>query len=103
MRRAALLGVAEGLADLSASSLNFVAGWLSDRTSKRKIFALAGYGFSMFAKTILLTSSSIMGLNNFFASSSAWARVSEGRRAMPGLQRWLTKMLEATRLACIRH
>ena len=37
---AALLGFVEGLADLSASSLNYYAGWLSDRTGKRKIFAL---------------------------------------------------------------
>jgi MFS family permease len=46
---AALLGVVEGLADLSASSLNYFAGWLSDRTGKRKVFALAGYGFSTLA------------------------------------------------------
>jgi MFS family permease len=61
----ALLGVVEGLADLSASSLNFIAGWLSDRTGKRKVFALAGYGFSTLAKIILLVSSSIVGLSIF--------------------------------------
>ncbi len=32
---AALLGLIEGLADFSASSLNYLAGWLSDRTGKR--------------------------------------------------------------------
>ena len=62
---AALLGMVEGLADLSASSLNYFAGWLSDRTGKRKAFALAGYGFSTLAKVILLISSSIMGLTVF--------------------------------------
>lgn len=62
---AALLGMVEGLADLSASSLNYYAGWLSDRTGKRKAFALAGYGFSTLAKTILLMSSSIAGLTLF--------------------------------------
>lgn len=62
---AALLGVVEGLADLSASSLNYFAGWLSDRTGKRKVFALAGYGFSTLAKGILLVSSSITGLTVF--------------------------------------
>lgn len=62
---AALLGLVEGLADLSASSLNYYAGWLSDRTGKRKIFALAGYGFSTLAKIILLVSSSITGLTVF--------------------------------------
>lgn len=62
---AALLGLIEGLADLSASSLNFVAGWLSDRSGKRKAFALAGYGFSTLAKVILLLSSSVAGLSVF--------------------------------------
>jgi MFS family permease len=62
---AALLGLVEGLADLSASSLNYFAGWLSDRTGKRKVFALAGYGFSTLAKLILLVSSSVTGLTIF--------------------------------------
>ena len=61
----ALLGVIEGMADLSASSLNYLSGWLSDRTGKRKIFALAGYGFSALAKVILLISSTIIGLSVF--------------------------------------
>lgn len=62
---AVLLGMIEGLADLSASSLNYFAGWLSDRTGKRKVFALAGYGFSTLAKIILLTTSSVAGLSVF--------------------------------------
>lgn len=62
---AALLGMIEGFADLSASSLNYFAGWLSDRTGKRKIFALSGYAFSTLAKIILLISSSVMGLSIF--------------------------------------
>ena len=62
---AALLGLVEGLADLSTSSLNYVAGWLSDRSGKRKVFVLAGYGFSTLAKVILLLSSSIAGLTLF--------------------------------------
>ena len=62
---AALLGLIEGLADLSASSLNYYAGWLSDRSGKRKIFALAGYGFSTLAKVILLVSNSVTGLSLF--------------------------------------
>lgn len=62
---AALLGLIEGLADLSASSLNYLAGWLSDRGGKRKVFALAGYGFSTLAKTILLVSTSLVGLGLF--------------------------------------
>jgi len=62
---AALLGLIEGIADLSASSLNYLSGWLSDRTGKRKVFALAGYGFSTLAKIILVLTSSITGLGIF--------------------------------------
>ncbi|MDO8773199.1 MAG: MFS transporter [Burkholderiaceae bacterium] len=62
---AVLLGMIEGLANLSASSLNYFAGWLSDRTGKRKVFALAGYGFSTLAKIILLITSSVAGLSVF--------------------------------------
>ena len=62
---AALLGLVEGMADLSASSLNYYAGWLSDRSGKRKVFALAGYGFSTLAKVILLVSNSVTGLTVF--------------------------------------
>jgi MFS family permease len=58
---ASLLGLIEGLADFSASSLNYLAGWLSDRGGRRKIFAIAGYGFSTVAKTILLVSTSLVG------------------------------------------
>ncbi len=62
---AALLGLVEGFADLSASSLNSLSGWLADRTGKRKVFALAGYGFSTLAKIILLITSSVIGLTVF--------------------------------------
>ena len=61
----ALLGLIEGLADFSASSLNYLAGWLSDRSGRRKWFATAGYAFSTLAKLILLVSSSIVGLSIF--------------------------------------
>ncbi|MDE2402623.1 MAG: MFS transporter [Burkholderiales bacterium] len=60
-----LLGLIEGLADLSASSLNYLAGWLSDRSGQRKVFTIAGYAFSTLAKIILLASSSIVGLSLF--------------------------------------
>jgi len=62
---AALLGTIEGMADLAASSLNYLAGWLSDRSGKRKAYTLAGYGFSTLAKVILLVSSSVIGLSAF--------------------------------------
>ena len=61
----ALLGLIEGLADFSASGLNYVSGWLSDRRGQRKWFVSAGYIFSTLAKLILLVSSSIVGLGNF--------------------------------------
>jgi len=62
---AALLGLVEGAADFAASSLDYVAGWTSDRTGKRKLLALAGYGFSTLAKVILLLTTSISGLSAF--------------------------------------
>ena len=40
----ALLGLVEGFADFSASSLDAVADWLSDKTGKRKALAIVGYG-----------------------------------------------------------
>lgn len=61
----ALLGLIEGLADFSASSLNYLAGWLADRSGRRKLLVVAGYGFSTLAKIILLVSSSITGLSAF--------------------------------------
>lgn len=61
----ALLGLVEGMADFSASALNYFSGWMSDRSGKRKVFALAGYGFSTLAKIMLLVTSSIAGLALF--------------------------------------
>jgi MFS family permease len=61
----ALLGLIEGFADFSASSLDYVAGWLSDKTGKRRAFALAGYGFSTVAKIILLVANSVAALGLF--------------------------------------
>jgi MFS family permease len=62
---AALLGLVEGFADFSASSLDYVSGWLSDRTGKRKALALAGYSFSAAAKVILLVANSVLALGLF--------------------------------------
>ncbi len=61
----ALLGMVEGLADFSASSLNCLSGWLSDRSGKRKGLALAGYGFSALAKIIPLVATSVSALGFF--------------------------------------
>jgi MFS family permease len=60
-----VLGLVEGLADFSASALNYASGRLSDRSGRRKVFTLAGYGFSTLAKTILLVSTSVVSLGVF--------------------------------------
>jgi MFS family permease len=85
----ALLGLIEGLADFSASSLNYLAGWLSDRSGRRKVFALAGYGFSTLAKTILLVSSSIAGL----AAFRVIERLGKGFRGPPR-DAWLSALAD---------
>ncbi len=85
----ALLGLIEGLADLSASSLNYLAGWLSDRSGRRRAFALAGYGFSTLAKTILLVSTSVAGLGLFRVIE----RLGKGFRGPPR-DAWLAAMAE---------
>ena len=87
---ASLLGLIEGLADLSASSLNYLAGWLSDRGGKRKVFVLAGYGFSTLAKTILLLSQSVLGLGVFRVIE----RLGKGFRGPPR-DAWLSSMAQA--------
>jgi len=62
---ASLLGLVEGFADFSASSLDYFVGWLSDKSGKRKNLALTGYGFSTLAKVTLLLSSSVTALASF--------------------------------------
>ena len=85
----ALLGLVEGLADFSASSLNYLSGWQSDRSGKRKVFALAGYGFSTLAKTLLLVSSSVAGLSAFRVIE----RLGKGFRGPPR-DAWLSAIAE---------
>lgn len=86
---AALLGLVEGFADFSACSLNYLAGWLSDRSGKRKVFALAGYGFSTLAKVILLVSSSVAGL----AAFRVVERLGKGFRGPPR-DAWLSAVAD---------
>jgi len=62
---ASLLGLVEGFSDFSASSLDYFAGWLSDKSGKRKILTLFGYGFSTLAKIILLVGTSVSALASF--------------------------------------
>lgn len=60
-----LLGLVEGLADFSSSALDYVAGYLSDRSGKRKAYALLGYGFSTVSKCILLFAGTVGWLFSF--------------------------------------
>ncbi len=62
---AALLGAVEGAADFAASALDYVSGWLSDRSGRRRSFAILGYGFSTLAKLMLLVTTSVAGLGAF--------------------------------------
>ena len=85
----ALLGLVEGLADFSASSLNYLAGWLSDRSGRRKWLVTAGYGFSTVAKLILLVSSSVLDLGIFRVIE----RLGKGFRGPPR-DAWLSTVAE---------
>ncbi len=60
-----LLGLVEGIADFTASSLDYIAGYLSDKSGKRKRYAVLGYGFSTLAKGILLFSSTVASAFSF--------------------------------------
>ncbi|MDE2399856.1 MAG: MFS transporter [Patescibacteria group bacterium] len=62
---ASLLGLIEGISDFSGSSLDYFAGWLSDRIGKRKPLTLVGYGFSTLAKIMLVVGSSVSILASF--------------------------------------
>ncbi len=98
----ALLGLVEGFADFSSSSLDYVAGWLSDKTGKRKAFALVGYGFSTAAKVILLFANSVIALGLFRVIE----RLGKSFRGPPR-DAWLSaiaaKTSEDIRSVCTRH
>ncbi len=86
---AQLLGLIEGLADFSACSLDYLAGWLSDRTGRRKPMALLGYGFSALAKAILLVAGSVPALGTFRIAE----RLGKSFRGPPR-DAWLTAIAE---------
>ncbi len=50
---AATIGVIEGIAESTASVLRAFAGWLSDRSGRRKPLVVAGYALSNFSKPLL--------------------------------------------------
>lgn len=86
---ASLLGLIEGISDFSASSLDYLAGWLSDRSGKRKPLALVGYGFSTLAKTLLLIGSSV----SLLASFRIIERLGKSFRGSPR-DAWLSSIAE---------
>jgi MFS family permease len=86
---AALLGLVEGCADFAASSLNYLSGWLSDKTGKRKVYVVAGYGFSTLAKLILLLSTAIMAV----AAFRVIERLGKSFRG-PARDAWLSSVAE---------
>ncbi len=55
-----ILGIVEGLADFSSSSLDYLSGFLADKTGKNKALAIAGYGFSTLSKIIIAFKSNIV-------------------------------------------
>jgi len=56
----ALLGIIEGLSDFASSSLDYIAGFISDKTGKRKKYTIMGYVFSTIAKSLLLIPNSLI-------------------------------------------
>lgn len=54
-----LLGIIEGAADFSASSLDYFSGSISDRLGKRKKVTIVGYGLSTIAKGLLVFATTV--------------------------------------------
>lgn len=62
---AVLFGILEGLADLASTSLDYIAGFISDKTGKRKRYAFIGYSLSALGKSIMLFASTISAAFSF--------------------------------------
>jgi MFS family permease len=60
-----LFGILEGLADLASTSLDYISGFISDKTGKRKKYAFMGYSLSALGKAIILFSSTISAAFSF--------------------------------------
>jgi MFS family permease len=63
-----IIGIIEGIAEMTASLLKVFSGWLSDKLRARKWLAVAGYGISMLAKP-------------FFYWADSWAMIAGVRWA----------------------
>lgn len=73
------VGVVEGIAESTASILKFYSGWMSDRISQRKPFAVTGYGLGAISKLGLALS----GVWGHVLGSRLIDRVGKGLRAAP--------------------
>ena len=60
-----LLGILEGFADLASTSLDYIAGFISDKTGKRKKYAFIGYSLSSIGKSIMLFASTVSAAFSF--------------------------------------
>ncbi len=73
-----LIGVIEGIAEATSSTLKVFSGWLSDRLRARKWLAVAGYGLSTLAKPFFYFA------NAWAIAGARWAdRVGKGIRTAP--------------------
>jgi len=60
-----LLGILEGLADLASTSLDFISGFISDKTGKRKRYAFSGYFLSAMGKLIMVFTTTLSAVFSF--------------------------------------
>ena len=74
-----IIGLIEGVAEMTASLLKVFSGWLSDRLRARKWLAVAGYGVSALAKPFFYVAASWEAI-----AGVRWAdRVGKGVRTSP--------------------
>lgn len=77
--KTSLIGLIEGIAEMTASILKVFSGWLSDKLRARKWLAVVGYGISALAKPFFLFTSSWGAI-----AGARWAdRVGKGIRTAP--------------------
>lgn len=76
--RTAAIGLIEGIAESISSLLKIIAGWLSDRSGRRKPFTVLGYGLAALSVPLL------------FVAQSGW---------MVGAARWLDRVGKGIRTA----
>lgn len=77
--RTSIVGIIEGVAEMTASLLKVFSGWLSDKLRSRKWLAVAGYGISTLAKPFFYWANTWVTV-----AGVRWAdRVGKGVRTAP--------------------